>query len=67
MLAVVVPDASASFFRSPSLLNDASHSAAAAETYRFLPDRTLLFRSRSSTADLTTGAGRLTLAASVFT
>ncbi len=66
MLAVVAPAASASAFRSPSLLNDASHNAAA-ETHGFLPNRSLLFFSRSSTADLTIDAGRSTLAASVFT
>ena len=66
MLTVVVPAASASAFRRPSLLNDASQRAAA-ETHGFLPNKTLLFLSKSSTAALTTGAGRPTLAARVFT
>ena len=67
MLTVVVPAASASAFKRPSFLNDVSHRAAAAETHGFLPNKTRLFLSRSSTADLTTAAGRLTLAASVPT
>ncbi len=67
MLAVVMPAASASAFRRPNLLNDASHRAAAAQTQGFLPAKTLLFFSRSSTAALTTEAGRPTLAATVPT
>jgi hypothetical protein len=67
MLAVVAPAALANAFKSPSFLNDASHRALATETYGFLPNRTLLFLSKSSTAALTMGAGRLTLAARVFT
>ena len=61
MLTVVVPAASASAFKRPSFLNDASHKAAAAETHGFLPAKTLLFFSRISTAALTIDAGRLTL------
>ena len=67
MLTVVVPAASASAFKRPSFFNDASQRAAAAETHGFLPAKTLLFLSKSSTAALTTAAGRLTLAAYVFT
>jgi len=61
MLAVVVPDASASAFKRPSFFNDASHRAAAAQTHGFLPAKTRLFLSKISTAALTMGAGRLTL------
>jgi hypothetical protein len=57
MLTVVVPAASASVFRRPSFFNDASHNAAAAETHGFLPNRSLLFLSKMSSADLTTAAG----------
>jgi len=60
MLAVVVLAASANAFKRPSFLNDASHNAAA-ETHGFLPVKTRLFFSRSSTAALTTAAGRPTL------
>jgi hypothetical protein len=60
MLVGVVPAASASAFRRPSFFNYASHSAAA-ETHGFLPNKTLLFLSKSSTAALTIDAGRLTL------
>ncbi len=67
MLTGVVPAALASAFRRPSFFNDASYKAAAAETHGFLPNKTRLFLSKSSTAALTIGAGRPTLAASVFT
>jgi hypothetical protein len=57
-LVGVVPAASASCVRRPSLLNDASLNAAAAQTHGFLPAKSLLFLSKMSSADLTTGAGR---------
>jgi hypothetical protein len=66
ILAGVVPDASVSLLKSPSLFNDASRNAAA-HTHGFFPARSLLFLSRISTADLTIDAGRSTLAANVLT
>ncbi len=64
MLAVVVPDASASAFRRPSLLGDARHSAAA-ETHGFLLGRSS-FPFKMSSAVSTTDAGRPALAAGLY-
>jgi hypothetical protein len=65
MLTGVVPAVSASAFKRPSLLNDASHKAAA-ETHGFLPAKTRLFLSKMSSAVSTTDAGKPALAAGLY-
>ncbi len=56
MLTGVVPAASASIVKRPSLLNDAGHNAAA---HGFLPAKIRLFLSKMSNTDLTIDANRL--------
>jgi hypothetical protein len=66
MLAGVVPAASASAYKKPQLLKRRQPQRRRRNPRVFAKQKPSVFL-RSSTAALTTAAGRLTLAASVFT
>jgi len=65
MLGAVASAASANIVKSPSLLNDAGHSAA--YTHGFLLGRSLLFLSKISSAVLTKDASRSAIAERLYT